>query len=127
MGNKEKIEGYLIDLKLSYEELGANAWLIDDAEKGLNQIVVILEEPLVIVRCKVMDLPASGREAFYEELLRLNAQDLLHGAYAIEGKDIILVDTLEVDNLDREEIEATLDAMGLALTQHYRLLSKYRA
>jgi hypothetical protein len=101
--------------------------MINDSDRGLESVVVILEAPLVIVRCKVMNVPKENKEGFFEELLRLNAQDLLHGAYAIEGNDVILIDTLEIENLDRDEIVATLDALGLALSQHYRLLSKYRS
>jgi hypothetical protein len=36
------------------------------------------------------------------------------------------VDTLEADTLDIEEFEASIDAIGLALAQHYRTLSRYR-
>jgi hypothetical protein len=122
----QKIQSYLIDLGIEHEELGANAWIINDDQKGLEQVLVILEEPVVIFRVKTMSRPKENREAFYEELLRLNAQDIVHGAYALEGDDIIIIDTLEVENLDREEFQATIDSIGLALTQHYQLLAKYR-
>ena len=46
--------------------------------------------------------------------------------YAIDGKNIILIDTLEANTMDLEEFEASLDAIGLALAQHYRSLSKFR-
>ncbi|MBW8003464.1 MAG: YbjN domain-containing protein [Planctomycetes bacterium] len=126
MKGKDKIESYMVDLSLACEEVKENAWLINDEEKGLRNLMVMLSDPLVVIRVKVMDLPDGNREAFFEKLLRLNAEDLLHGAYALEGENVILIDTLELETMDFEEFRASLEAMGLALVQHYKVLSGYR-
>lgn len=123
---KEKVESYLINLGITYESIEDDAWLISDEEKGLNQVVLILEEPILIVRINVMKVPSEKRESFFEQLLRLNASDLVHGAYAIEEEDVIIVDTLESASLDLEELQASLDAISLAISQHYSILSQYR-
>jgi hypothetical protein len=78
------------------------------------------------MRIHVMEVPAVGKEKLFEELLRLNATDMVHGAYAVDGKNIVIIDTLEAEPMDLEEFEASIDAIGLALAQHYRPLSKYR-
>ena len=126
MITSEKIESYLTRLMLSFEKVDKNTWLINDEESGLENVVVLRAEPLVIVRVKVMELPAGKKCELYERLLRLNAQDLIHGAYALEDESVILVDTLEGDTMDIEELQASLDAIGLALVQHYRILSEFR-
>jgi hypothetical protein len=126
MGSRDKIERYLVKLSLTFQEAGAGTWVVRDAERGLENLVIILSEPLVILRINVMDVPSSGKEKLFEELLRLNATDLVHGAYAIDGKTVILIDTLEAEEMDIEEFEASIDAIGLALAQHYRTLSRYR-
>jgi hypothetical protein len=126
MGGEDKVRSYLLDLGLSYEEVGDGTFLINDEEKGLKNIVAMVSAPLVIVRVKVMDTPEKDRESLYEELLRLNAEDLVHGAYALEGDHVILIDTLEMETLDMEELRASFEAIGLALVQHYKLLSRYR-
>ena len=100
--------------------------MIDDDERGLENVVVMLADPVVIIRVKVMAVPAARREQFFEQLLRLNQSDMIHGAYALEGDDVILLNTLVRETLDLEEFQATLDAIGLALAQHYRMLAKYR-
>ena len=127
MISREKLEGYLVRLSLSFRDAGNGAWVVQDREKGLENLLIQLTEPLVILRIHVMDLPATRREKLFEELLRLNATDMVHGAYALDGKSIIITDTLEADTLDLEEFEASIDAIGLALAQHYRTLSAYRA
>ena len=123
---KEKLEGYLLDLSLTYEEQGEGIWLISDDEKGLESAAVMMADPIVVIQVKVMRVPDQGREQLFEQLLRLNASDLVHGAYAVEGGNVILLDTLEGDTMDLEELQASLEAMGLALSQHYEVLSKYR-
>jgi hypothetical protein len=126
MSPRDKIESYLVKLSLTFQNAGDNTWVVKDAQKGLENLLLVLSEPLLIMRINVMGVPAAGNEKLFEELLRLNATDLVHGAYAIDGKNIILIDTLEANTMDLEEFEASLDAIGLALAQHYRTLSRYR-
>jgi hypothetical protein len=126
MADPAKIESYLLSLSLTYEDVGDQTWVINDDEKGLKNVLVILADPVVIIRVKVMAIPGKEREQFFEQLLRLNQSDMIHGAYALEGDDVILLNTLVGETLDVEEFQATLDAIGLALAQHYQMLAKYR-
>jgi len=126
MISKEKLEGYMLKLSLTYEEACPNTWVIKDSTKGLANVVVAAAEAIVIIRVKVMKIPSKDREKFYETLLKLNASDMMHGAYAIEGEDVIILDTLEADTMDLEEFQASLDAIGFALANHYNLLKDFR-
>ena len=126
MSPRDKIENYLVKLTLSFQSVAPNTWLVRDSQKGLENLLIVLTEPLVIMRIHVMEIPAVGKEKLFEELLRLNATDMVHGAYAVDGKNIVIIDTLEAEPMDLEEFEASIDAIGLALAQHYRPLSKYR-
>ncbi|MCL2067931.1 MAG: YbjN domain-containing protein [Treponema sp.] len=123
---ENKIEQYLIDLMLTYEQVDSNLWLLDDEEHSLQGIVVMLAEPLVIVRVELMDIPRQNTLELFTKLLELNASDVLHGAYALENGKIVLIGALEYDTMDYGDFRATLDAFSLALTQHYPILSKYR-
>jgi len=126
MISKEKLEGYMLKLSLNYEEISENTWLINDINKGLENVVVLVNDPVVVVRVKVMDLPGSNREALFGELLKLNAQDMVHGAYGLENNNVIIIDSLLAETLDIEEFQASIDAIGFALSQHYPVLAKYR-
>ena len=121
-----KIEQYLIDLKYSYTEEKPNLWLLDDKQHDLEGIAVMYADPLVIIEVQVMDAPKKKREEFFAKLLELNASDMIHGAYGLQGEKVIIIDTLEYENLDYAEFRASLDAISLALTQHYPVLSVYR-
>lgn len=122
----KKIERFLIDLKLSYRELDTDMWLVEDEERGLEGVVVMYADPLVIIRVAVMKAPEEGRLELFTKLLELNARDVLHGAYALEDDEIVLVDTLEYETMDLGDLQAALDAVGMALAQHYPILSSFR-
>ena len=123
---ENKIEQFLIDLKYNYKEVKPNFWLLDDAEHNLEGMVVMYTEPLVIIQVQVMDAPKQNRQDFYAKLLELNACDMVHGAYGLDGEKVVIIDSLEYETLDYAEFRATLDAISLTLTQHYPILSVYR-
>ena len=123
---ENKIEQYLIDLKYSFQEVSPNFWLLDDAEHNLEGVAVMYDDPLVIVEVQVMDAPRKKREEFFAKLLELNAGEMIHGAYGLDGDKVVIIETLEYEDMDYSEFRAALDAISLALTQHYPILSVYR-
>jgi hypothetical protein len=113
---KERIENYLIQINLPYESVDDKMWVVHDELDNIENIVILYDDPVVTFRVKVMELPKKNLEAFYETLLKLNA-NLLHGAYSIDGDNIILIDNLEAENIDYNEFQATIDSIILALTE----------
>jgi hypothetical protein len=109
-----------------FRSVGNGLWKIKGKDRGLDNVVVMASDPIVTLTVGVMSVPKSNREKFFEELLKLNGSDMAHGAYAIEGDNVVLVDSLESENLDLNEFQASLDSISLALNQHYKILSKYR-
>ncbi|MCL2008453.1 MAG: YbjN domain-containing protein [Treponema sp.] len=118
-----KVEQYLIDLKCDYRKLKPNIWLLEDNEH--EGMMVMYADPLVIIRLQLMSIPAKKRVELYEKLLELNASDMIRGAYGLEGDKIVIVESLEYETLDLNEFRAALDAIGLALVQHYPILRVY--
>ena len=123
-----KIEQYLVDLMISYQQIDSNLWLLDDEGRSLQGVAVMHAEPLVIIRAEIMDVPKTDVLELYTKLLELNAADVIHGAYALDNDNqkIVLIDTLQYSSMDYEIFRASLDSFSLALTQHYPILSKYR-
>jgi hypothetical protein len=62
----------------------------------------------------------------FRELLELNATDLVHGAYGLDGNEIVLTDTLQIGDLDFSEMQASLESILMALRSHYDTLSRFR-
>ncbi len=129
MITREDIQSWLDRLEggsLKVTELDANTWLArtpDDAEA-----VVHFAPPVVILRVRVMELPDSEprRSELFRQLLEYNARELVHGSYGVEGNHVLLTDTLELENLDYSEFEASFDSITLALASHLGALASYR-
>ena len=126
MVTREDIESFLMRMQLDVEEVEPGMWVASAGSSG--RLVIHLSPPLLLLRTKVLDIPGDERRCadLYRTLLELNATDLVHGAYGIEEGDIILSDALELENLDFNEFQATVDSMQMALAAHLETLSPYR-
>ncbi len=128
MVTSEDIERFLIRLDLPYQELQEGMWLVGDGHEGVPPIVVNYSPPILLLRAEVMELPEDEelRAGLFRSLLELNATDMVHGAYGLDGNDIVLTEALELAELDFSEVQAALESMMLALSSHYKPLSHYR-
>lgn len=119
MVTRDDLESYLIRMDADFDEVDDGMFLIR-TDNGGAPIVVHHSEPLLLVRMKVMDLPtdSEGLGGLYETLLKLNATDVIHGAYGIEAGELILSDTLQLGNLDFDELRASLESVQIAASSH---------
>ena len=112
MVTKEDIESFLDRIDSGTANVGEvkpGTWVVKTVAGA--EVVVHYAPPVVILRVTVMTLPAAEprRSELLRELLELNARDLVHGAYGLEGDRVVLTDTLELENLDFNEFEASFD------------------
>ncbi len=121
----DRLVNYFIDYGLPFTEIGENMWTLKDELDNIDNIIVHYDDPIVIFRVKLMNIPSKNREEFFEKLLIYNAENLVHGAYAIEENNVVIIDTLEAENLDYNEFVGSLDSIILALTQDYEQLKAY--
>jgi len=126
MRTNEDIEQYLLDMGIAYEVLGEGLFRLNDDVENVDGIIVMHTPPLVVFSVRLMKVPTKGREAFFQKLLELNASDLIAGAYGIDGDDVVITDTLQSDNLDLNEFQASVDSLSFSIHEHYPILCKYR-
>ncbi len=129
MITKDDIQSFLDRLEggaLTVAELEPNLWLARTPDEA--EVVVHYAPPVVVLRVRVMELPASEprRSELFRQLLEYNARELVHGSYGLEGDHVVLTDTLELENLDFSEFEASFDSITLALASHLSTLAPYR-
>jgi hypothetical protein len=126
MVTRDDVESYLLRMEAEFEEVEVGMWVLHTGEDGAG-VVVNHTPPLLVFRAKVMDVPGDERRCqLYQRLLELNATDIVHGAYAIEEGDIILTEAMELENLDFNEFQATVDSIQMALAAHRDTLGAYR-
>jgi len=129
MITREDIQSFLDRLdggSLTVMEIEPNLWLARTTDEA--EVVVHYAPPVVILRVRVMELPAGEprRSELYRQLLEYNARELVHGSYGVEGDHVVLTDTLELADLDYSEFEASFDSITLALASHLGALAPYR-
>jgi hypothetical protein len=122
MRTSEDVEAYLLKLDRSFSpvEGQAGTFLVKSSD-SMPPIAVRVDPPLVVLRVYIGetqdDLP------LYKKLLQLNAKALVHASFGLEENRIVLSAALELENLDFNEIEATLDEIDMALTQQVPILA----
>jgi hypothetical protein len=131
MVTKDDIEGFLDRASVegaSYTEIQPGMWLVRPGGELDADMVVHYSPPVLLLRVKVMDLPRDEHRVatLARRLLQLNASELVHGSYGIEGDAVVLTEAMELSHLDYEEFLAAYESMTLALASHLRELAPYR-
>jgi hypothetical protein len=129
MVTREDVVNFLNRMELEFEEVEEGMGLAYPGGKnGETPVVISHAAPLLVFRMKVLDVPADGDKCsqLYRRLLEANASDLVHAAYGLEEDDVILTESLEIENLDFNEFQATIDAFGMAMATQMESLSAFR-
>lgn len=126
MKTNDDIEGYLIELNQPFELLEEGIWVLNNEEDHVSGLVIQHTPPIITFRVKLMDLPQHNQAELFAQLLRLNATDMVAGAYGLDEDGVVLVDTLQSENLDFNEFQASIEALSLAIAEHYPVLRGYR-
>lgn len=125
MTTDEKIESFFYALDLPFETKRPGLWVLHSEEEGVDNIIVYHDHPILTIRVKVMPVPPNGQKELFGKLLRLNATDMVHGAYAIENDAIVILHSIQTPNLDLNEIQASIDSVILAVSEHYKIYKEY--
>jgi len=118
--NFDKVKNYLLELNLKIvrEDAAEELVIVQDEEDGISNLIVDCEEPILVLEQLIMDVKKDSTE-FYKRLLQMN-RSLVHGAFALddEGKYLFFRDTLQLENLDLNELEGSIRSLSLAMAEY---------
>lgn len=116
----ELVKQYLYDMDMVIvdEDVAEELVIVEDEENGIKNMIIDCEAPIVILEQVIMRVPDNPGK-LYERLLQMN-RDLVHGAFVLDDAAQIVLyrDTLQLENLDRNELEASIQSLGLALSEY---------
>jgi len=119
MSSFDTVKQYLLDLRLSIvsEDPAEGLMVVEDEERGLKNLLVGCEEPILVFEQIIMPVP-SNPEDMFRRLLQMN-RCVVQGAFTLdeEGKRVLYRDTLPLANLDPNEVERTIEALSLTLAE----------
>ncbi|HCG72365.1 YbjN domain-containing protein [Nitrospinaceae bacterium] len=120
MSDFEKVKDFILDMgfTISHEEPKEELVVIDDDERGIKNLVIDCEGSIVILEQVIIPMPKESSE-FCKRILQIN-RTLVHGAFVLdeEGTTLLFRDTLQLENLDRNELEGSIDALSLGLAEY---------
>ena len=123
----DKVREYLLELGVTIvtESEADELVVIEDEDAGIKQMVIDCESPLVILEQLIGEVPAEPGD-LYTRLLQMN-NTLVHGAFVLDetGRRVLYRDTLQLANLDANELHGSIQSLSLALAEYGAELLAY--
>ncbi|WP_430811518.1 MULTISPECIES: hypothetical protein [unclassified Carboxylicivirga] len=122
-----KVKEYLLDLEYQIvkEDPAEELFVIEKEEEGISNLVIDCEDSIIIIEGFLIDL-AQGSAEIYESLLKKN-REIVHGALVLDesGRKVIFRDTLQLETLDINELEASINSLKLLMSEYSNELIEF--
>jgi hypothetical protein len=115
-----KVKDYLLELDyvITHEDENDGVLVVDNEANGIKNLVIGVADPLLIVEQFIFQTENASAD-LYKQLMQ-KSRDIIHGAFVLDetGNRVIFRNTHELENLDLNEIEATLNSLSLLLSEY---------
>ncbi|MCC5917635.1 MAG: molecular chaperone Tir [Cryomorphaceae bacterium] len=115
----QKVKDYILELghAIVFESEVDNLIVIENEDIGVKNMVIGIASPIVIIEQYLFDV-RDDPEVFKRLLVK--NRDIVFGAFVLDesAKKVIYRNTLQVETLDPKELESTLNALGLLLSEY---------
>ncbi len=121
------VKNYLNELnfEITLENKEDGVLIVRNEEYAISNLVIGVASPLVIIE-QYLFTKKNGDAEFYKTLLMKN-QDIIHGAFVLDesGDRILFRDTLQLETLDLNELEASINSLSLLLSEYSDEIIKF--
>ena len=121
------IKDYLLDLNydITRENPSSGILVIERENVGVKNLILGIAPPILIMEQYIFKINNKNEEVF-KSLLQKN-RDIIHGAFVLDetGTKVIFRDTLQIENLDLNELEGTLNSLSLLLSEYSDQIIKF--
>jgi len=123
----EKVQGYLLDLDFDIlqENKEDGVFWVEKEDAGIQNLIIGCLDPILVLEQFIFEIKNDSNDV-YKNLLIKN-RDIIHGAFVLDeiGKKVIFRDTLQLENLDLNELEGSLNSLSLLLSEYSGQLIKF--
>ena len=107
-----------LDFNIVYENTSDGILMISNESEGIKNLILGIAPPILIMEQHIFNIKNRNEEVF-KKLLQKN-RDIIHGAFVLDetGQKVIFRETLQVENLDLNELEASLNSLSLLLSEY---------
>ncbi|MFT5926553.1 MAG: hypothetical protein ACI9WL_001301 [Rubritalea sp.] len=99
--------------------------VIEKENAGVKNLILGIAPPILIMEQYIFKINNKNEEVF-KSLLQKN-RDIIHGAFVLDesGSKVIFRDTLQIENIDLNELEGTLNSLSLLLSEYSDQIIKF--
>ncbi|WP_026915303.1 hypothetical protein [Christiangramia portivictoriae] len=92
--------------------------VIQKENSGIRNLIVGVAPPILIMEQYIFKINNQS-EKIFKSLLQKN-RDIVHGAFVLDesGEKVIYRDTLQIENLDLNELEGSLNSLSLLMSEY---------
>ena len=102
------------------EEVETGILIINKESRGICEMILDCEDDVLIMEQIIFPVQKDNPE-HYKKLLQMN-RSLVHGAFVLTNSAVLNIiafrDPLQLENLDQNELEASLNALTFALVEN---------
>ena len=115
-----KVKNWLLELEynIHFENEEHQSFIIEKESEGIKNMMIVIAPQILIIeqflfRCK------NNQQNVYKQLLIKN-RDIVHGAFVLDetGEKVIFRDTLQAENLNQNELIATINSLSLLISEY---------
>lgn len=107
-----------LNYNITKEDEADGILIIEKESFGIKNLIIGVAAPIIIIEQFIFKVNQPNEEIF-KSLLMKN-RDIIHGAFVLDesGQRVIFRDTLQLENLDLNELEGTLNSLSLLLSEY---------
>ena len=92
--------------------------VIQKENSGIRNLIIGVAPPILIMEQFIFKINNQS-EKIFKSLLQKN-RDIVHGAFVLDdsGEKVIYRDTLQIKNMDLNELEGSLNSLSLLMSEY---------
>jgi hypothetical protein len=114
------VKEYLIELEYTIlkEVEAEELFVVEKPDSGITNLIIDCEDPILVIEIILFEI-GENKQGIFENLLKKN-REIVHGAFSLDetGKKVFFRDTLQLENLDLNELEGSLNSLELLLSEY---------
>ncbi|MDY3548211.1 molecular chaperone Tir [Riemerella anatipestifer] len=113
------------EFQLIYESADNKVFIIEKETDGIKNMMIAIAPQILIVE-QFLFYCKNNKQNIFKELLIKN-RDIVHGAFVLDetGEKVIFRNTLQTENLDQNELMATINSLSLLLSEYSSEMIEY--
>jgi uncharacterized protein YjfI (DUF2170 family) len=115
-----RVREYLqeLDYMILNQNPAEGEFLVEKEEAGIKNLMINCVDPILIMEQFICEISKPTNETF-KNLLMKN-REIIHGAFVLDksGKNLLFRDTLELENLDLNELAGSLNSLSMVMSEY---------